>query len=250
MPFAPLNHHRQSALFGCALLADKTEETFTWLFEQWLRCMFGKAPGCIITDMNGAMRNAIQRKKISDSEMVEKYNIGEKDRLAKMWQLRSHWVPVYFRGTFIAGMVSNSRSESINALFDGFVNQNTTLQEFVQQYDRALVARHKFESQEDFNTKSTKAGLKGKNRLEAQAADCYTRAFDDPIWKWSKVVYEELKKRSTSIPAKYILHRWTTGARYHVGGGVPAREENSDDATPLQKWCLIGKHQRLLEEMQ
>ncbi|XP_077232592.1 protein FAR1-RELATED SEQUENCE 5-like [Tasmannia lanceolata] len=361
MPFAPftgVNHHRQSALFGCALLADEKEEKFTWLFEQWLRCMFGKAPGCIITDMDGAMRNAIQsvfpstrhrfcywhikkhlvehipafrdptsdfekdyshwfyRKTISDSEMewkkmVQKYNIGEKDWIAKMWESRSHWVPVYFRGTFTAGMVSSSRSESINAFFDGFVNQNTTLQEFVQQYDRALVARRKSESQEDFNTKSTKVVLKGKNRLEAQAGDFYTRALftifqteftesidlwedetckngnvteyivgfsDDPIWKWSKVVYEESKegvkatcacakfeiegilcrhilrimtlKRLTSIPARYILHRWSIGARYHVGGGVPTGEEDSDDATPLQKWCLIGKHQRLLEEMQ
>ncbi|XP_077245946.1 protein FAR1-RELATED SEQUENCE 5-like [Tasmannia lanceolata] len=267
MPFAPftgVNHHRHSALFGCALLADEKEETFTWLFEQWLRCMFGKAPGCIITDMDGAMRNAIQsvfpstrhrfcywhikkhlvehipafrdptsdfekdyshwfyRKTISDSEMewkkmVEKYNIGEKDWIAKMWESRSHWVPVYFRGTFTAGMVSSLHSESINAFFDGFVNQNTTLQEFVQQYDRALVARRKSESQEDFNTKSTKSVLKGKNRLEAQAGDFYTRALftifqteftksidlwedetckngnvteyivgfsDDPIWKW------------------------------------------------------------------
>ncbi|XP_077222020.1 protein FAR1-RELATED SEQUENCE 9-like [Tasmannia lanceolata] len=228
-----------------------------------------------------------------------------------MWEFQSHWVPVYFRGTFTAGMVSSSHSESINAFFDGFVNQNTTLQEFVQQYDRALVARRKFESQEDFNTKSTKAVLKGKNRLEAQAGDCYMRALftifqteftesidlwkeetckngnvteyivgfsDDPIWKWLKVVYEEFKegvkatcacakfeiegilcrhilrimnlKRLTSIPARYILHRWTIGARYHVGGGVPAGEEDSDDATPLQKWCLIGKHQCILEEMQ
>ncbi|XP_077237272.1 protein FAR1-RELATED SEQUENCE 5-like [Tasmannia lanceolata] len=63
MPFAPftgVNHHRQSTLFGCALIADETEETFTSLFEQWLDCMFGRAPGCIITDMDGAMRNAIR----------------------------------------------------------------------------------------------------------------------------------------------------------------------------------------------
>ena len=36
LPFAPftgVNHHRQSTLFGCALLADKTEETFIWLFS-------------------------------------------------------------------------------------------------------------------------------------------------------------------------------------------------------------------------
>ncbi|XP_077251944.1 protein FAR1-RELATED SEQUENCE 5-like [Tasmannia lanceolata] len=63
MPFAPftgVNHHRQSTLFGCALLADETEETFTWLFKEWLKCMWGKVPSCIITDMDRAMRNAIR----------------------------------------------------------------------------------------------------------------------------------------------------------------------------------------------
>ncbi|KAK8924010.1 Protein FAR1-RELATED SEQUENCE 5 [Platanthera zijinensis] len=64
MPFAPftgVNHHKQSSLFGCALLADETEETFKWLFEQWLSCMLGKSPGAIITDMDGAMYNAIKK---------------------------------------------------------------------------------------------------------------------------------------------------------------------------------------------
>ncbi|KAK8952478.1 Protein FAR1-RELATED SEQUENCE 5 [Platanthera zijinensis] len=64
MPFAPftgVNHHRQSILFGCALLADETEETFHWLFHQWLKCMFDTAPKVIITDMDGAMYNAIKR---------------------------------------------------------------------------------------------------------------------------------------------------------------------------------------------
>lgn len=36
MPFAPftgVNHHRQSTLFGCALLSDEREETFVWLYR-------------------------------------------------------------------------------------------------------------------------------------------------------------------------------------------------------------------------
>ncbi|KAK8933712.1 Protein FAR1-RELATED SEQUENCE 5 [Platanthera zijinensis] len=63
MPFAPftgVNHHRQSMLFGCALLADETEDTFIWLFKQWLNCMFDKHPQVIITDMDRAMYNAIK----------------------------------------------------------------------------------------------------------------------------------------------------------------------------------------------
>ncbi|XP_077249229.1 protein FAR1-RELATED SEQUENCE 5-like [Tasmannia lanceolata] len=61
LPFAPftgVNHHRQSILFGSALLADEMDETFCWVFEQWLTCMHGKAPGAIITNMDLAMKNA------------------------------------------------------------------------------------------------------------------------------------------------------------------------------------------------
>ncbi|XP_020249425.1 protein FAR1-RELATED SEQUENCE 5-like [Asparagus officinalis] len=64
LPFAPftgVNHHRQSTLFGCALLADETEETFIWLFSQWLKCMSGIAPVTIITDQDKAMCGAIHK---------------------------------------------------------------------------------------------------------------------------------------------------------------------------------------------
>lgn len=53
MPFAPftgVHHHKQSVVFGGALLADATESTFTWLFTSWLEAMSGWQPGFIITD--------------------------------------------------------------------------------------------------------------------------------------------------------------------------------------------------------
>jgi len=55
MPFAPfvgVNNHFQSSLLGCALLANETSETFTWLMKTWLRAMGGKPPNAIITDQD------------------------------------------------------------------------------------------------------------------------------------------------------------------------------------------------------
>ncbi|XP_077251984.1 protein FAR1-RELATED SEQUENCE 7-like [Tasmannia lanceolata] len=355
-PFTGVNHHRQSTLFGCALLVDEKEETFTWLFQQWLQCLFGKAPGYIIIDMDGAMRNAIQTvfpdtrhrfcswhihkhlvehvpamretdsefcknykkwfytRQIHDSELkwkelVEKYKINENGWLAKMWELRSHWVPAYFRDTFTAGMTSSGRSESINAFFDGYVNMNTTLKEFVDQYDRALEFRRKAESQEDFRSKTTKAVLMSRFKLEEEASKCYTRTmFDrfqvefkdsldcwhektdkngntteyvvglsvDEKWKWCKVLYDDseegvkatcecakceiegilckhilrimTKKQLSRIPQRYILNRWTTGARFVLGGGVSLGEEDSNEVTPYETWCIIARCQRLVHE--
>ncbi|XP_077215974.1 protein FAR1-RELATED SEQUENCE 5-like [Tasmannia lanceolata] len=326
MPFAPftgVNHHRQSTLFGCALLADEKDETFTWLFKQWLDCMFGKAPGCIITDMDVAMRNAITtvfpntwhrfcswhinkhliehvpamrdstneffkeynhwfyRRQIEDcltewEKLVHKHHVDGKSWLGKMWELRRHWVPAYFRDTFTAGMTLSSRSESMNAFFDGFVNQNTTLQEFVEQYDNSLTDRRDKESEVDFKSKTSSAVLKTRSTLESQASKVYTstifnifqaqfkdstdcwdeelgkndtvseylvRLSDENRWKWCKVVYEE--SESEGVKA-------TFRARHHLGGGVATGQggDDDDEGSPLQRWYRVAKFHRVLDKLQ
>nr|KAJ0220366.1 hypothetical protein LSAT_V11C200053570 [Lactuca sativa] len=60
-PFVGVNHHGQSILFGGALLENEKVETFEWLFENFLKCMFTKYPKAIITDQDKAMGNAIKK---------------------------------------------------------------------------------------------------------------------------------------------------------------------------------------------
>ena len=75
--------------------------------------------------------------------MKQKYHIDEEDIwLVKMYKLRKHWVNAYQKDIFYTGMTTSQRSESINSFFDGFVNANTKLVEFVHQYDKVVAARH------------------------------------------------------------------------------------------------------------
>nr|XP_051201944.1 protein FAR1-RELATED SEQUENCE 12-like [Lolium perenne] len=63
MPFAPfvgINRHGQSFMLSCGFLRDEKEESFTWLFTQFLDAMHGLQPTNIITDQDKAMRNAIR----------------------------------------------------------------------------------------------------------------------------------------------------------------------------------------------
>uniref|UniRef100_A0A7N0UAD6 MULE transposase domain-containing protein n=1 Tax=Kalanchoe fedtschenkoi TaxID=63787 RepID=A0A7N0UAD6_KALFE len=60
-PFDGVNHHRQSVLFGGALLDDETETTFVWLVEQFLKCMHSKSLKTIINDKDIAICNAVKR---------------------------------------------------------------------------------------------------------------------------------------------------------------------------------------------
>ncbi|KAI3855487.1 hypothetical protein MKX03_004344, partial [Papaver bracteatum] len=63
IPFAPfvgVNHHGQSILFGCGLLSNEENKTFSWLFRSWLDCMNGIAPQGIIIDQCSAMKWSVE----------------------------------------------------------------------------------------------------------------------------------------------------------------------------------------------
>ncbi|XP_004305497.1 PREDICTED: protein FAR1-RELATED SEQUENCE 8-like [Fragaria vesca subsp. vesca] len=57
--FVGVNHHGQTILLGCGLLADETLETYIWLFRAWLTCMSGRPPQTIITTQCKAIHSAI-----------------------------------------------------------------------------------------------------------------------------------------------------------------------------------------------
>ncbi|XP_062011757.1 protein FAR1-RELATED SEQUENCE 5-like [Rosa rugosa] len=59
-PFVGVNHHKQTTLFGAALLYDETTESFRWLFETFLSAMSSKQPITILTDQSAAMAKAIK----------------------------------------------------------------------------------------------------------------------------------------------------------------------------------------------
>jgi hypothetical protein len=62
MPFAPLlgtNHHKQTIIFGAALIFNETIESFVWLFKTFLTAMSGKHPSTIFTDQDAAMAGAV-----------------------------------------------------------------------------------------------------------------------------------------------------------------------------------------------
>lgn len=62
VPFAPftgVNHHGQTVLFGCALLLDESEASFTWLFKTFLTAMNDHPPASITTDQDRAIQTAV-----------------------------------------------------------------------------------------------------------------------------------------------------------------------------------------------
>ncbi|KAL0376542.1 UNVERIFIED_CONTAM: protein FAR1-RELATED SEQUENCE 7 [Sesamum calycinum] len=57
--FVGVNHHRQPLLLGCAIIAEESEESFTWIFQAWARAMSGCRPVSIIADQDRAIQQSI-----------------------------------------------------------------------------------------------------------------------------------------------------------------------------------------------
>ncbi|XP_020599591.1 protein FAR1-RELATED SEQUENCE 6-like isoform X2 [Phalaenopsis equestris] len=57
--FIGTNHHGQSILLGCGLVAEPTVENYVWVLKTWLTCMHGSAPTAVITDESEMVKDAI-----------------------------------------------------------------------------------------------------------------------------------------------------------------------------------------------
>lgn len=64
LPFAAftgMNHHGDTVVFGCALILDRTESSYAWLFETWLTAMDKRLPFSFTTDEGKAMTAAVAK---------------------------------------------------------------------------------------------------------------------------------------------------------------------------------------------
>lgn len=64
LPFAAFtgaNQHGDSVVFGCALILDRTESSYAWIFETWLTAMEKRLPFSFTTDEGKAMTEAVAK---------------------------------------------------------------------------------------------------------------------------------------------------------------------------------------------
>ncbi|WVZ06519.1 hypothetical protein V8G54_019865 [Vigna mungo] len=108
--------------------------------------------------------------------MVTIFSLQTNEWLCSLYEERSRWVPCYLRNNFWAGMSTTQRSESMNAFFDGYINSQTTLQEFVKQYDNALQHKTEKETQADFTSLNTTLPCGSQSLIERQFQKNYTHA--------------------------------------------------------------------------
>ncbi|RYR12364.1 hypothetical protein Ahy_B04g069898 isoform A [Arachis hypogaea] len=91
-----------------------------------------------------------------------------------LYEDRHIWVPVYLDHHFWAGMRSTQMSESMHSSFNKFISRNSSLIQFVKQYDNCLGSREQAERESDAANFHTVILCATKSSIEAQFQDVYT----------------------------------------------------------------------------
>ncbi|XP_065636333.1 protein FAR1-RELATED SEQUENCE 5-like [Quercus suber] len=189
-PFAPfigVNHHKQSIIFGAALLYDETITSFKWLFETFLSAMSGKQPKTIFTDQSAVMANAIEdvfpesNHRLYENEwivawnnMLETYNLTDNPWLREMFDVKEKWCMVYGRHMFTADMKSTQCSESMNSVLKKYLKPKHGLLQFFGHYSRVLSDKRSQELQAEFKMRQTTPVLLFDFEMLRHAAKLYT----------------------------------------------------------------------------
>ncbi|XP_035543634.1 protein FAR-RED ELONGATED HYPOCOTYL 3-like [Juglans regia] len=110
------------------------------------------------------------------AEFLNTYDLHENPWLKSLYVEREHWVPVFLKEHFWAGMSTTQRSESMNAFFDGYVHSKTNLKEFVDQFDSALKKKIENENHAEFQSLSQVIPCVSRSPIEKKFQELYTNA--------------------------------------------------------------------------
>ncbi|KMT05499.1 hypothetical protein BVRB_7g176230 [Beta vulgaris subsp. vulgaris] len=107
-------------------------------------------------------------------KLLEKFELRDDEWLRSLYENRIHWVPLFMRGVSFAGLSTRSRSECLNSSFDTYVDSESSLTEFLEQYKLLLGDRYEEEAKAEFDAWHEAPDLKSPSPFEKQMAWVYT----------------------------------------------------------------------------
>ncbi|RYR03197.1 hypothetical protein Ahy_B06g082042 [Arachis hypogaea] len=133
-----------------------------------------------------------------------------------LYEDRHIWVPIYLDHHFWAGMRSTQRSESMHSFFNNFITQNSSLIQFVKQYDNCLGSREQAERESDAADFHTVILCATKSSIEAQFQDVlFSIRSREQV---SSSVFNKFVVTYDSVAAECHLDiYWNDGARRQRG---------------------------------
>ncbi|VVB12337.1 unnamed protein product [Arabis nemorensis] len=108
-------------------------------------------------------------------EVVDKFHVRDNVWLQSLYEDRKYWAPVYMNDVSLAGMCTAPRSDSVNPVFDKYIQRKTTLRAFLDQYKTMIQERYEEEERAEIETLYKQPALKSPSPFGKQMAEVYTR---------------------------------------------------------------------------
>ncbi|KAK7262023.1 hypothetical protein RIF29_28351 [Crotalaria pallida] len=130
--------------------------------------------------INAALNNAVYSSLRAEEfeatwEGMMKINeIRDHEWLQSLYEDRKRWVPVYLKETFLAGMFPFLPSDAVSLFFEGYLNKQTSLKEFLEKYNQVLETKRQLEALADLDSKTSSFMPKSRSYFELQVSKLYT----------------------------------------------------------------------------
>ncbi|GKD01849.1 FAR1-related sequence 5-like protein, partial [Tanacetum coccineum] len=147
VPFTAIDNHRKCVTVAAGLLKNETTKSYIWLLKAFMKA-FGKAPSIVVTDQDGAMRNAIEAEFGGSKHRLCMWHITQKlpaknanvEMIPQQYILRrwmKHRIPAALRnkrnryGTFVEKLKSLKKKVEANCPNPPSKNKTDNLEQLV-----------------------------------------------------------------------------------------------------------------------
>ncbi|XP_041011331.1 protein FAR1-RELATED SEQUENCE 5-like [Juglans microcarpa x Juglans regia] len=110
------------------------------------------------------------------TKFINTYDLHENAWLKSLYAEREHWVLIFLKKYFWAGMSTTQHNESMNAFFYDYVHSKTNLKEFVDHFDSALRKKIENDNHAEFQSFSQVIPCIFRSPIEKKFQELYTNA--------------------------------------------------------------------------
>ncbi|XP_008784351.2 protein FAR1-RELATED SEQUENCE 6-like [Phoenix dactylifera] len=107
-------------------------------------------------------------------KMIEKHNLVYNEWLRLLYQDRYHWAPIFVKDKFWAGLSTTQRGENMDFFFEGHLESNTSLKQFLDEYEMAMESKYETEALADFESFHKVPPVFTQFYMEEQLSKIYT----------------------------------------------------------------------------
>jgi hypothetical protein len=162
------------------------------------------------------------------AEMIIKYNVGDNTHLKDVYDLRSSFVPAYFRDRFFPFLQTTARSEGFNAVLKRYVRPHNSLVHFFRQYMKLQEKIEVAEDGNEFEMEEKTLRMWGEWPLEKQAIQVYTR----PIYLRFRAEIRKVTSYNANLVEGHLFDVVPiTGSVYGYGKRSYRVEANMQEST-------------------